>query len=297
MGARGSLLGLAVGLIFALFLSFKHKKQKTFSKKILFLCFGGFFLVGFIFWQIKDSVVVKKSTTLSRIISATSVSSDSSSLSTTSLRFKLWKIALKGIQERPLLGWGQENYEYVFDRYYDPALGDAESWFDRSHNGLLDWTLASGIIGGIAYLLIYLSSFYFLWKNPKNNGNGISLINKSILSGLLIVYFIHIFFMFDYLLSYLFFFSLLAFITKESEINFNLQPKNRAIIPIVGSSLLLFMFYSFYVVNLPGITASRNILDSINLVKVGKGQERHIEKSMKRSSSILLQQEKQKSSW
>ena len=285
-GARGSLLGLALGSIFTLFLSLRHKKQKVFSKKILFLSVGGFFLIGIIFWQFRDSAVVKKSTTLARIVSVNSVSSDGTSLSTTTLRFKLWKIALKGIQERPLLGWGQENYEYVFDRYYDPALGDAESWFDRSHNGFLDWILATGIFGGLAYLLIYFASFYFLWKSPKNNEDQISLANKAILSGLLIAYFIHIFFMFDYLISYLFFFSLLAYITKRSGSSFNLATKSRLVIPVVGSCFLMFMCYSFYAINLPAIKASQNILESITLVKDGKGQEayRKINEAIKHNS-------------
>ena len=33
-------------------------------------------------------------------------------------RIVIWKIAWQGFLERPLLGWGPENYSIVFSKYY-----------------------------------------------------------------------------------------------------------------------------------------------------------------------------------
>jgi hypothetical protein len=51
-------------------------------------------------------------------------------------------MALKGIAERPVLGWGQENFNYVFNKYYNPQMFGQEEWFDRTHNVVLDWLIA-----------------------------------------------------------------------------------------------------------------------------------------------------------
>lgn len=79
-------------------------------------------------------------------------------------RFTLWEIALKGIAEKPIFGWGKENIYRVFDKYYNPAIyviSSKEQWIDRAHNVFLDELIAGGTINVIAeiflfYLLIVL---------------------------------------------------------------------------------------------------------------------------------------------
>ncbi len=63
------------------------------------------------------------------------------------------QIALRSFQERPLLGWGQENYSYAFSRHYDPALvaGSGTEWYDRVHCVPLEWACSAGIPGLLAY--------------------------------------------------------------------------------------------------------------------------------------------------
>jgi O-antigen ligase len=70
-------------------------------------------------------------------------------------RFMNWGMAWEGVKERPLLGWGQGNYEYVFSKYYNPDMYAEEPWFDRTHNIIFDWLVAAGFLGLISYLLIY----------------------------------------------------------------------------------------------------------------------------------------------
>jgi len=53
---------------------------------------------------------------------------------TTESRFIVWNMAWKGFEEHPVLGWGQESFNYVFNKYYNPKLYNQEQWFDRTHD-------------------------------------------------------------------------------------------------------------------------------------------------------------------
>ena len=50
-------------------------------------------------------------------------------------RFWAWGSAWRGFLERPILGWGPENFSTVFDKHFDARFfvpGKAtETWFDR----------------------------------------------------------------------------------------------------------------------------------------------------------------------
>ncbi|MCD6471382.1 tetratricopeptide repeat protein [bacterium] len=82
-----------------------------------------------------------------------------------------WKIAFKGFKERPILGWGWENYNIIFNKHFIPKIydkwGPQSSWFDRSHNQILDILALSGILGLFSYLAFYGSIFWFLFKKIK----------------------------------------------------------------------------------------------------------------------------------
>ena len=58
------------------------------------------------------------------------------SLADTTVQTRLLSISTgrEGFLERPVLGWGPENYNLVFDKYYNPKLYPAENWFDHAHN-------------------------------------------------------------------------------------------------------------------------------------------------------------------
>ena len=78
----------------------------------------------------------------------------------TSARPLVWEVSNRVIADRPILGWGVDNFERVFEHYYDSRLlqddyGN-EAWFDRAHNVFVDQTIDGGYIGLILYLLIYL---------------------------------------------------------------------------------------------------------------------------------------------
>ena len=84
-------------------------------------------------------------------------------------RFAMWRIALEGIKERPITGWGRENYSLVFNLYFNQSFSDAkvaEIWEDRTHNVFIDELINGGIIELLAYLSLLTVIFVYVRKNP-----------------------------------------------------------------------------------------------------------------------------------
>jgi hypothetical protein len=83
-------------------------------------------------------------------------------------RFVLWDMAWEGIQERPLLGWGLENYQFVSYKFFNPCLGSeqcgGELWFDHAHNKLLDVWVETGLFGLMAYISIFIVAIFSFWR-------------------------------------------------------------------------------------------------------------------------------------
>jgi O-antigen ligase/Flp pilus assembly protein TadD len=138
------------------------------------------------------------------------LASISLSSSETTARLYIWNMALTGFEQRPILGWGQENFNYIFNANYNPKMYSQEQWFDRAHSVYLDWLTASGIVGLLAYLSLYVLFLYAVWKSS------LSVAEKSALTGLLAGYAVHNIFVFDNLASYVLFFAMLAFAASLS---------------------------------------------------------------------------------
>lgn len=125
-----------------------------------------------------------------------------------------WQSALSGISDRPWLGWGAENFAYSFDQYYNPKHYGAESFFDRTHNIFLEHLIS----GGIILLLVYLSFWYFYYREMRGRQKNVWF---SILIAMPIVYFVQGFFLFDVLPVYL-----ITFLFVALALNMDSAPEN-----------------------------------------------------------------------
>lgn len=119
-------------------------------------------------------------------------------------------MALEGIKERPILGWGQENFNLIFNNYYETRLWQQEPWFDRAHDSIFDWLSNAGILGLISYLSLFVSAVYALWRIFRA-GHITSLVFSVAVSGLF-AYFVQNLFVFDNFNTYFIFFGILAFL-------------------------------------------------------------------------------------
>jgi hypothetical protein len=185
-------------------------------------------------------------------------------------------MALKGFKEKPLLGWGQEGFNYVFNKYYDPGMYGQESWFDRAHNAPLDFLVASGLLGFLSYLSLFVLAIYLLWFKR----NDFDITERAILSGLLIGYLFQALFVFDNLVSYIMFFTTLAYIhSRLTENQISKQAfgylsgfvsdeeyQNYILIPAV----ILLTGVGVWFINVPGIKANYTLLETMNLIQNGQ---------------------------
>ena len=133
------------------------------------------------------------------------------SLETGETRLAIWNIAISGTLSRPFLGVGQENFGVLFAEGYTPSLYAQEPWFDRAHNAFIDWLVAGGILGFLAYGALWASAVAVIVRArhalPKEE-----LI---VLSGLLAAYATYLLFVFDNLLSYVPFVAVLAYLSSQ----------------------------------------------------------------------------------
>ena len=254
---RGALIGLVGGLILTLLLIVWRAKDAIKLKKVSLsiLIAIALLLVGF--WLARGSDLVRSSSVLSRFssISFEEIKSEA--------RLSIWQISLAGFKERPVLGWGPENFVTVFSKYFRPELWTQEPWFDRSHNIFLDWLSHTGGLGLLAYLSLFASAIYYLWRLRAD----FLVLESSILTGLLAAYFIHNIFVFDHLVSYLLFFSVLAYIhfrsTNGSQIELSTKTNHawpQPVFLLAGIVILVLLPLSLYSLNIKPILASQTLI-------------------------------------
>lgn len=135
-------------------------------------------------------------------------------------RLVIWDIAYKSYLDKPLFGYGPENFEYAFIKHYYPCLGatcGASVWFDRAHNIIFDRLSTTGILGLITYLAVFVSAIIFLWKGFFNNKLGFSetkigFPEAGVFTVLIAAYFFQNFTVFDMIASLMLIILVLAFI-------------------------------------------------------------------------------------
>lgn len=257
-GTRGTMIGLIGGALAALFIYSvigEGRRIRTIAISVLvgLACIGGLLWVG------KDSALVKNVGFLDRLASI------SLQDATVKARFINWSIAWQGVKERPVLGWGQENYAIVFDKYYDPRMYAQEPWFDRVHNIVFDWWVAGGSLGLLSYLAIFGAALWAIWRS-KGEAAPFTAAEKSILTGLLIGYFCHNFFVFDNITSYILFVMLLGYVVWRSEGDaepvFAASVPEKAL-PVVAAVVALLVWGSAWYVNAAALAQNRTLLSAL----------------------------------
>ncbi|MCC7004684.1 O-antigen ligase family protein [Candidatus Nomurabacteria bacterium] len=197
-GTRGSLVGLVLGLVVTAILLAIFEKQNKILRWIAF-SFLAIVVLGFVtLASIKNTDFAKNNQLISRFSELATLDLKTYAETAGQGRLLIWKIALKGVAERPLLGWGQDNFGYVFSKYYDPQAYAQEQWFDRTHNVFLDWLISGGILGLLSYLSLFVAALWLIWRKKE-----FTIIERVGFSGLIAAYFAHNFFVFDNLSSYI----------------------------------------------------------------------------------------------
>lgn len=260
-GTRGTAVGLAVGvLVMTAYVGLFGKQFQQYRKYAL----GGFVVLAIViaaFIGGRDSELIQNNHNLARIANI--------SIDDLEIRGIIWGMAWEGVQERPVLGYGQSNFNYVFNENYDPRLYAQEQWFDRSHNIFFDWLITGGFVGLMVYLSIFVACVYYLFLQPfrKNTPETFTVLERGILLGLLAGYFTHNFVVFDNIVSYIFFAITLGLIHQRVATPVQKLQKAKVdtaiISQVVAPVVLAGLIAIFYFVHLPGIQAAGDVIDAL----------------------------------
>lgn len=200
---RSAMLGLLGGIFVATVLIAILERDNKIIRRVaisgiigIVMLIGGFILL-------RDQLFIKQNPVLGRFTEISLAGAKDQA------RYYLWSMAIEGFKEKPILGWGQENFKLVFLKHYHPALYNDEIIFDRPHNVVFEWLIAGGLLGLLGYLSLFAAALYYIWFSKKGNW---SVIEKSVLTGFLAGYFINGMFLFDNLTSYIMFFGFLSYI-------------------------------------------------------------------------------------
>ncbi len=259
-GTRGTVIGLVVGVgVMVIYIMLFGAKYPEFRRYAIG-AFAFLLLGAGVFVLAKDTAVVQNSPNLARIANI-NLQED------LVVRGTIWGMAWEGVKERPLLGWGQGNFNYVFNENYDPALYGQEQWFDRVHDIFFDWLIAGGFLGLIAYLSIFAACIYYLFIIPflRPSDQTFTVLERGVLLGILAGYLTHNLVVFDNIISYLFFAMFLAIIHSRVGLPMPTLEKlrvDRALITQFAAPVTaLLVITLIYTMHVPSMRAATDIIE------------------------------------
>jgi O-antigen ligase/tetratricopeptide (TPR) repeat protein len=279
---RGALLGLVGGLVIAALYTAVFAKGPQWKHFRTYSLWGvgivAVLIVGFL--SIKNTSFVQHSNTLSRFASISFTDR------TTTSRFMIWGEAWQGFKEKPLIGWGQENFSYVFNKYYDPGMFEQEQWFDRSHNAFVDWAIA----GGAPALLLYVSFFALAaWALYRSE---LEVPEQAVFVGLLAGFAFNNLTVFDNVTSYIYFFLVLAFIHGLSKKKlpgwmFLSKPLGDKTLSVLAPITLVVLVCGAWALNGPGLARAQDLIIALTPTNLVTGAQRTPQEALASFKQVL----------
>src|SRR3989339_1639016 len=206
-GTRGMLVGLLVGLGILFVCFFIYYWSKTKIRWLLLSVLGAGLIISGLLFIYRQTPFVSSLPAIGRLLNS-SLTSDS-----VSTRFLAWKIGVQAWQERPIFGWGLNNYYYAFNKYYQAEFlenGWQETWFDNAHNILVNTLATQGAVGILAYLALFGLAIASAWKYGRQVELGKPLV--FVVTAFLVAHLVGLLTVFENPTSYLYFFFFLAMI-------------------------------------------------------------------------------------
>jgi len=293
--SRGAMLALFVGVVVWLVYGvcktfFRHPERSEGSQRdsssatssglrmtvgaliVLILLISGF-------WMTKDQPIWQEIPGLDRL--------SKMSLSHPTVQTRLLSLgsSWEAFKEKPIFGWGPENFLVAYNEHYNPkyALYEA-AWFDRAHNKLADVLVMQGLFGILAYLGIFVMAFWYLLfrrrsRHPEASAEGSSRDSSlplrmtkgaAPLAILLLMYFFQNLFVFDHPSSYLLFFGVLGLVAsvRHPEASAEGSPRKRSSWPwsTMAIALTILLLYSAYAYHYVVFRQAKSYLTTIQKV-------------------------------
>ncbi len=255
---RGTLLGFSVGLPLILVLFLKKTSWEKHIAKINTAYLIVILLLGIAIFLNRNSPSITTNPILDRFTDSETFFS----------RIYNWKIAWNGFLDKIFLGWGLENYTYVFPKYYNPAFYVDNSWYDHPHNVFLGWLVAGGIIGFCAYLGWWFTLILFVKKSS------ILPSQKAIWAVFLLAFFVHSCFLFDNFISFGIFLGLWVYMLYSQKI-----AKKTLILStyyhVVIGGLLLMSGGAFLFITIQTYQTAGDFLKAYNTINIREKTEKY----------------------
>ena len=229
--ARSSTVVLWLGMIVsgALYIIHKIKQAKIKTR----LALGGVvFLLAL--YGVVFSALLKKDEKMSSILTPNSISS----------RLIVWDKAVDAIKQNPILGSGPENFDYVYQRFFDARTINLEAggaWFDRAHNFTLDELSSVGVTG----FLITIALFFFVVQMSLRMYREQQKFYFLLIPYIFIFHFIQVQTAFQTITSLFLVFVLFAYLSSQdaNTLSISIPAKIKSIIKIAAVPLLLILLY------------------------------------------------------
>ena len=213
--SQGAYLGLAVGtLYFLFFFSIKNLPAQV-SKKIFYVKLAAVMLIVL---SLTAVLIIKSQP--QNPINNNYLFSTLTNWRMDQSRLSAWKVSAKAFLERPILGWGPENFAIAFDKHYDPSLPRLQknplapdSWWDRAHNFVFNILVEAGLLGLMSFVLLFGFIFFRLYKlsHLQNNYLADDKLTAHGLQTALVAYFADLFFNFDSFSSFIILFLIVGY--------------------------------------------------------------------------------------
>ena len=162
--SRGSLLSLGLGIIILLtgYIIWQTNRIRTgiiFSALLLIATTATLIVIA------RESTVIEDlEGSNPMIVRVFNPESDSSY----SRRLTALKTTISAYANKPVFGWGPENYIVPWGKYYQPELSDDDvPPFDAAHNKLVEELITKGTIGLLSYILIWATIIAVLVRSIK----------------------------------------------------------------------------------------------------------------------------------
>ncbi|MHB8830856.1 MAG: O-antigen ligase family protein [Patescibacteria group bacterium] len=193
-GSRGPFMGMIFGIVVsAISIGVMHHNKKVRLGVIAAVLFLGLTYLGIVTYGVQTTVFKQFAASFPTVSRMFYIQTG------TAGRFIAWDIAWKGFLERPLTGWGLDDFHILFNKNYNPKslrAGYAETWFDRAHNTVMDVISMTGIFGFVTFVALW-GLLYFTIIKARRKGY-IDMPTTAILIGLPAGYFLQNLFVFDH---------------------------------------------------------------------------------------------------
>lgn len=258
-GTRGALLGLIAAIgIGLLTYAIGMKGNKTVKKTLWGIIAVGIVLSGLLI-GFRQTAFVKGIPAVGRLVNTSIIGG------TANTRIMAWGVAIDAWKDRPVFGWGPNNFYYGFNKHYRPEFlrhGIGETWFDNAHNVVMNTLATQGVVGVVFYLGIFVLAIQALIRAYREDR--ITLHALAFGTTFLIGHFVSIVFVFENPTSWIYFFFILAYITAITKApREETQSVKRNISSGISTGVFAMIFLLVFATNINPARANMRTFDSL----------------------------------